>query len=117
MCGEISLLFADFGVLSNDKAIRDGIEYCSSLTLAAQKSMYVAVLNNLMKFTNEELTVHQENRSKEFQDWSDDVAIFFTARLVVFGKAIPISEKKVAAAEQQIASSTSVCAAAEDASI
>mmetsp|Transcript_62323 Transcript_62323/g.124890 ORF Transcript_62323/g.124890 Transcript_62323/m.124890 type:complete len:88 (+) Transcript_62323:367-630(+) len=79
--------------------------------------MYVAVLNNLMEFTNEELTVHQKNRSQEFQDWSNDVGIFFATRLVLFGKAIPITEKNVAAAKKQIASSTSAGAAAEDASI
>jgi hypothetical protein len=116
ICGEASPTFSDFGVLSNKKAISDGIEYCSSLTLAAQKSMYVSALKNIMKYTNEELTVHMENQTKEFQDWSDDVAVFFTARLVLFGKAIPISEKN-AAAEQHIASFSSAGAAAEDASI
>ena len=89
-CIYISPKFFDFNVITTHKEVMKAIEMLSQYPLARQKRQYVKALMNVMKYSNEEMTSHFEKQSQEFQDWCDDVAIFYAVRYVLMNKPIPM---------------------------
>ncbi len=93
LCEEINKRFKEYIVLTMDKTIKDAIERCKEDSIEQNKFRFRLVYINLTKYSDEELNSHYENKTKEWDDWCDDVVLFYAHRHVLFdGKYIPIMQ-------------------------
>ena len=89
-CNEIHLRFREFKVKTTDQIIKDGLENGSRHSTEEQKRIYISIARNLLQYSKEELVLQYERNTQEWQDWCNDVALFYIYRFLIFNKYIPI---------------------------
>jgi len=91
-CGGIGTRFKEYIILSTAKEITAQIKSAEKLGEQDRKRIYVSVLRNLNKYTNEELHAHYEATNQEWRDWCNDAILFYAYNAVIFKKGIPSVE-------------------------
>jgi hypothetical protein len=91
VCKDIHPRFKEYCVMTSHSQIMDGFKSAEAEDLETRKGIFRSVYSALTKYTDEELTAHWEANSQEWQDWCNDVAIFYVYRRMLFETAyIPI---------------------------
>ncbi len=90
-CGGISPKLEVYGVQTTHAEVMKMIDFCKNNSLDQQKRVFRMCLYNLVKYSESELNDHYNRKSQEWYDFCDDVLIFYTTRLVLMKKEIPIT--------------------------
>ncbi len=90
VCGQIHKRFKEYVVKTTDKEVKDAIGRAEKEDKVKVTYIFKLTYENITKYTDEELNQHYEKNTKEWQDWCNDVLLFFTHRYVLFGSKFPI---------------------------
>ena len=90
--GGIAHRFKEYAFVTTAKEIDDMINKIKKKDEIERKRVWVRVLRELHKYTNEELNANWEASNQAWSDWCCDAAIFFAYNAVIFGKGIPSME-------------------------
>ena len=99
--GGIAHRFKGYAIVTTVKEIDDVIHIIEKKDKIESKRIWVAILRNLHKYTDEELNSNWEASNQAWSNWCDDAALFFAYNVVIFGKGIPamdLPENEVAQA-------------------
>ena len=88
-CGGIHPKLKEYLVLTTHAEVLEFIQLAEN-DLPSLKRIFVSSLHNLTKYSEEELNAEYELKSQKWQDFCEDVLIFYTTRLVLMKKQIPI---------------------------
>jgi hypothetical protein len=91
-CGGIGTRFKEYIILSTAKEITAQIKSAEKLGEQDRKRIYICVLRNLNKYTDEELNAHYEATDQVWRDWCNDAILFYAYNAVIFKKGIPSME-------------------------
>ena len=91
MCTDICPRFSDYHVATTHHQIVDLVEVAKRCSNAELRRTFVSSLRCLTQWSNEELHNHWKTQSQQWGEFCNDVAIFYTTRLVLMEKPIPIS--------------------------
>jgi hypothetical protein len=88
MCREIHPRFKYYIVKVNDKTIKEGLRYFQE----DSKNLMLTddILQNLLKYSDDELSDHHAQNTQEWQDWCDDVLLLVCNVFVRSGGKVPI---------------------------
>lgn len=89
-CEEIHSKLGQYAVATTHKAITDALEEAQKSSKGQLKHIFVSCWRNLTQWSEGELHRHYEAKNQEWDDFCADVAIFYTTRLVLMDKPIPI---------------------------
>ncbi len=84
VCGDINKRFKEYAVITSDKEVKDTLKECEKEPIEAVKFRFKLIYQSLMKYTDKELNEHYEKKDQEWQDWCNDVVLFYTHRFVIF---------------------------------
>lgn len=90
VCESIHPKLKDYMIMTTHKEVIDHIELAKQETIPVLKKIFVESLMNLVKYSEEELNAEYESKSQKWQDFADDVLIFYATRLILMKKHIPI---------------------------
>ncbi len=93
-CGDINKRFKEYAVITSDKEVKESIKQCEKEPIEILKHRFKLIYQNLIKYTDIDLNKHFEAKDQEWQDWCNDVLLFYSHRFVIFeGKLlIPLME-------------------------
>ncbi len=93
-CCDIHKRFKEYAVITSDKEVKDSIKECEKEPIETVKFRFKLIYKSLMKYSDSELNKHYEAKNQIWQDWCNDVVLFYAHRFVIFeGKLfIPIME-------------------------
>lgn len=89
-CGLIDARFNPYLVVTVVFELEEMREIAQKRSSNNNMHLYVAVKENIMKYSDEELDQHHKNGTAAWQDWCNDVALYFVYRHILFGDRIPI---------------------------
>lgn len=90
--GDISSRFKKYLVMTTPKILHEQIDKIKKQTEMEKKRIFVEILQNLHKWTDDELNSHYEQKNKDWYFWCDDVVLYFAYNAVIFNKGIPFVE-------------------------
>jgi hypothetical protein len=90
LCKDIDERFKQYVVLTTNKNIIETVTSFDIMPKERVLSSYEGSYRNLIKYTDEQLHSHYKNNTKDWKNWCDDVAIYYSSRLVLYQKIIPI---------------------------
>jgi len=93
-CNEIDERFNEYGVLMSKKQILGLVDMAVSVTIEKVLLSYKGSYRNITKYTDEELNSHYKNNTIDFQNWCNDVAIYYSTRLILYKKSIPTMDNE-----------------------
>jgi hypothetical protein len=107
VCGGIAERFSDYLVVTTPQEIDKGVYSAKEKSVKEQKRIWVDILRNLTRYTDEELERHERDRTPEWDEWCNDAVLFFAYNHVVFKKGIPAitnltPEQNTAARRRQV---------------
>jgi len=76
--------FKEYIVLTTFQEIEDAVKRYSILDKTTNMKTLGSCFNKLTKYSEEELNSCYENKNKDWQNWCDDVIIFYAIRSVIF---------------------------------
>jgi hypothetical protein len=91
-CGGIAERFKEYSIISSAKEITGMIKNAEKLEEKERKHIWVSILRELHKHTDEQLNAHYEAQSQEWRDWCNDAVLFYAYNAVIFKKGIPSME-------------------------
>ncbi len=93
-CGDIHKRFKEYAVITSDKEVKESIERCQNEPIEAVKFRFKLIYHSLTQYSDKELNEHFEEKNQKWQDWCNDVILFYVHRFIIFeGKLfIPIME-------------------------
>ena len=91
-CGGISTRFKDYIVITSAKEITQSIKNGEKLDEQERKRIWVSILRELNRYTDEELNAHYEATDQEWRDWCNDAVLFYAYNAIIFKKGIPSVE-------------------------
>ncbi len=93
-CGDINSRFKEYAVITSDKEVKDTIKECEKTDIKNLTFRFKLIYANLTQYTDNELNSHYEAKDQQWQDWCNDVVLFYAHRFVIFnGKMlIPLME-------------------------
>lgn len=93
-CGDINKRFKEYAVITSDKEVKESIKECQKEPIEMVKHRFKLIYHSLTQYTDKELNEHFEAKDQKWQDWCNDVVLFYAHRYVLFdGKLfIPIME-------------------------
>jgi len=89
-CAQIHERFKEYAVKTTHTEMKAIIELAMRQAREEQMFIFRSIFRALVKYTDEELNTHYNNKDKEWQDWCNDVALFYVYRFVLLHKLIPI---------------------------
>ena len=87
--GSVAKRFKDYCVTTTPACLQGHIEFVRSLPPIKRKHFFAAILRSLHRWTDAELNDHFERITEDWQNWCDDVALYFACNAVLFDKGIP----------------------------
>jgi len=81
--------FSEFCVATSVNEIEECMKTLEGRDMKECKRMWLSVLTELSKYSNEQLTFHYERSDTEWRNWCDDCLLWFCYNARVFGKGIP----------------------------
>ena len=94
VCGDINKRFEKYLVETPKVEMDDAIASIDRDEKEFNKRMFVSILQTLNQYTDEQLWNHFVAKNKEWEDWCEDVPLFFAFRHIIFNKEVPIAEPK-----------------------
>jgi hypothetical protein len=82
--------FSQFIVKSTDREIKGMIQSCDDDGDVDARMLFISTARELNKYSVDELIAHHDANFQEYQDWNNDVALFATAKFVLFGVPIEL---------------------------
>lgn len=95
VCGQIHTRFKDYMVKTTDEEIKKILESAQKEDRDKVVYMFKKTYENITQYSDEELNEHFEKQTKQWQDWCNDVCLFFCYRYVVFHGKMPIPLMKI----------------------
>lgn len=92
MCRDINPRFTEYVVHTSNSEILAYMNECGNKNKKEIAFSFVSSYKYITKYTDEELNNHFINKTKEFDNWCTDVAIFYVTRYLLLEKPIPIRE-------------------------
>lgn len=89
-CKEIHERFKEYAVKTTHVEIKEIVDKALTEPRGKQIYMFRSIFHELIKYSDDELNTHYNNKDQEWQDWCNDVALFYVYRLVLLDKMIPI---------------------------
>lgn len=90
-CEEIGQQYSSFMVKTPHNEIKEAIETARNETISEQMRIFQSISNEVTKYDEQTLKHYWFNGKPQFQDWCDDVVLYYVYRLVLFNEAIPLS--------------------------
>lgn len=84
ICTDINKRFKEYAVITSDKEVKDTVKECEKEPIEVVKFRFKLIYKSLMKYTDRELNQHFEAKDQEWQDWCNDVVLFYAHRFVIF---------------------------------
>jgi hypothetical protein len=91
-CGGIGTRFNEYSIISTAKEITGMIKNAEKQNEAERKHIWVSILRELNRYTDEELNAHYEATDQAWRDWCNDAVLFYAYNAVIFKKGIPSME-------------------------
>lgn len=94
ICKDINDRFKEYAIITSDKEVKDTIKQCEEEPIEMVKYRFKLIYLNLTKYSDEELNKHYEEKDQIWQDWCNDVVLFYAHRFVIFNgrMLIPLME-------------------------
>jgi len=91
-CGGISTRFKEYIIMTTAKQVHQAVKTSKKLDEQQRKRIWVNILRELTKYTDEELHAHYEATDQEWRNWCDDAILFYAYNSIIFNKGIPSVE-------------------------
>jgi hypothetical protein len=92
LCGGISTRFKEYIIMTTAKQITQAVKNGEKRDEQQRKRIWVSILRELTKYTDEELHAHYEATDQEWRNWCDDAVLFYAYNTIIFKKGIPSVE-------------------------
>jgi hypothetical protein len=92
LCRGIGERFKDYIIISTPKEVTDLIEQAEEKDEQESRRIWLGIIRELNRYTDEELNAHYEAKDKEWRDWCTDAVLFYAYNAVIFGKGVPAVE-------------------------
>jgi hypothetical protein len=89
-CKYINERFKEYFVQTTHAEIKAQIDILIA-DEAKARAVYVGTLENLNKWTDEELNTHYELKNQDWNNFCNDAVLFYCARFVLMKQEIPIT--------------------------
>ena len=89
-CEEISPKYKEFAIETTHNAINEALTRAQNESPIEQIKIFDSISTEVNRYSTNELRHHWFNKNSQFQDWCDDVGLYYVYRLVLFDEAIPI---------------------------
>ena len=89
-CEGVHPKFKEFAVKTTHKEVNDTFVAYSAEETDLQKHIFVKTLMRMTQWSDQELTQHYHNNSKEWGQFCDDVLDFYVVRFILMKTPIPI---------------------------
>ena len=88
--GGVNEKYNQFIVKTTDKEIKDLFKSYEDYDDALVRHMFISTSRELNKYTVDELIKHANANTQEYNDWNNDVVLFYVAKFMLFNVPIPI---------------------------
>lgn len=93
-CGEISNILECFRVITSYHQLKGLMKIARNEDGNMKLHIYHCAQKCLLQYSKKQLINHFEKEDKEYQDFCNDVAIYYAYRKVLFNTTIPMTEIK-----------------------
>jgi hypothetical protein len=94
-CSEIKEEFGCFFIQTHSEKVMDCYIDLKNETLQNVKAVYIGAICSLKVYNKEKLIELHTEKSDKWQNWCDDVLLFYVSRLILFNERIPIIDEKL----------------------
>jgi hypothetical protein len=90
VCKEIDERFKEYFIKTEHKEIEKLVEMMMAKDRNEQYRIFASSYKMLTKYDDKTLDGHYTNDTQQWRNWCDDVVIFYSVRLVLLKKLVPI---------------------------
>lgn len=89
-CSDIKEEFKCFFVKTTTTEIEECLDNMRNETTEDVRAIYIGSSTFLQRFTKDKLIELHNKKTKNWENWCNDVLLFYVTRFIIFGEKIPI---------------------------
>ncbi len=90
-CKEIDKKFNMIVVVVTYETLHNTLEKIKKISKESQNRVYCSTLIELLKYTTEEIIKHSEENNQQWEDFCNDVVLYYATRNVLYKDKIPVT--------------------------